>query len=79
MLATVRRGPARHRHHVGEHTPREWLAQTVGVDGAALQAARRRKERRYPELVRRFGRARLLVLAVEVCGRWLKVTDEEAR
>ena len=40
----------------------------------ALQAARRRKERRYPELARRFGRAKLVVLAVEVGGRWSKET-----
>ena len=45
------------------------LPRLVGVDGAALQAARRRKERRYPELARRFARALLVVLAVEVCGR----------
>ena len=44
------------------------------MDGAALQAARRRKERRYAELARRFGRARLVVLAVEVCGRWSQET-----
>ena len=51
------------------------LPRRAGVDGAALQAARRRKERRYPELARRFGRARLVVLAVEVCGRWSKETQ----
>ena len=40
-----------------------------------FQTARRRKERRYPELARRFGWARLVVLAVEVCGRWSKETQ----
>ena len=35
-------------------------------DGAALVVARRRKERTYPELVGRRGRARLVVLAGEV-------------
>ena len=45
-------------------------------DGAAnrtawfLEAARRRKERRYPELVGPRSRARLVVLAVKVGGRW---------
>ena len=39
------------------------------VAGAALAVARRRKERAYPELVRAH-RCRLVVLAVEVGGRW---------
>ena len=39
-------------------------------DGVALEAARRRKERTYPELTARGGRARLIVLGVEVGGRW---------
>ena len=40
------------------------------VDGAALQAARRRKETTYLELGGQFGRARLVVLGCEVAGRW---------
>ena len=40
------------------------------IDGVVLEAARRRKERRYPELVGPRSRARLVVLAVEVGGRW---------
>ena len=40
------------------------------VDGAVLVAARRRKERTYPELVRPGRRARLVVLAGDVAGRW---------
>ena len=44
-------------------------------DGAALEAARRRKEARYPELAGQHGRARLVVLASEVGGRW----SEECR
>ena len=40
------------------------------TDGVVLQRARRRKERRYPELVGRGSRARLVVLAIEVGGRW---------
>ena len=40
------------------------------TDGVALTAARRRKEATFPELVGRRGRARLVVLAVEVGGRW---------
>ena len=38
-------------------------------DGAALQAAARRKRRRYPELARG-DRARLVLLGCEVGGRW---------
>ena len=47
----------------------------VHVDGVALAALRQRKERRYPELVGRRGRARLVVLAVEVRGRWSQETQ----
>ena len=43
-------------------------------DGVALEAARRRKERTYPELTARGGRARLVVLGVEVGGRWSSET-----
>ena len=39
-------------------------------DGAALDDARRHKERTYPELSGDGGRARLVVLAAEVGGRW---------
>ena len=39
-------------------------------DGAALEDARRRKEATYPELSGEGGRARLVVLAAEVGGRW---------
>ena len=45
------------------------LPGTANSDGAALTAARRRKERTYSELVGR-GRARLVVAAGEVGGRW---------
>ena len=44
--------------------------QCADVDGAALQQARRRKERTYPELSGAHGRAKLVVLAAEVGGRW---------
>ena len=50
-------------------------ARCAEVDGAALEAARRRKERRYPELVGEDGRARSVVLACEVGGRF----SEECR
>ena len=39
-------------------------------NGAALDEARRRKERTYPELSGDGGRARLVVLVAEVGGRW---------
>ena len=45
------------------------------IDGVALAAARRNKARTYPELSGGDGRARLVVLAAEVGGRW----SEEAR
>lgn len=40
------------------------------IDGAACTAARRRKEATYPELSGRGGRTRLVVVALEVGGRW---------
>ena len=43
-------------------------------DGAVLAEARRRKERTYPELSGEGGRARLVVLAAEVGGRWSEET-----
>ena len=39
-------------------------------NGAALDVARRRKETTYPELLGEGGRARLVVLAAEMGGRW---------
>ena len=39
-------------------------------DGVALAEARTRKERTYPEFGREGGRARLVVFAAEVGGRW---------
>ena len=44
-------------------------------DGAALAMARRRKERTYTELIGRFGRAKLVVFACEVGGRWSDETQ----
>ena len=43
-------------------------------DGVAFSAARQRKERAYPELVGPHRRARLVVLAGEVGGRWSEET-----
>ena len=45
------------------------------TDGVALVAARRRKEATYPELVERRGRARLVVLAMDVGGKWSPETQ----
>ena len=53
-------------------TARRQCATTSGV---ALDQARRRKERTYPELAQPHGRARLVVLGCEVGGRW----SEESR
>ena len=47
--------------------PRRGAAHT---DGVTLVAVRRRKERTYPEFVGPRSRARLVVLAGEVMGRW---------
>ena len=48
-------------------TAREGAANRNGV---AIRSAHRRKERTYPELVGAGGRARLVILAGEVGGRW---------
>ena len=48
-------------------TPHRGAAE---ADGVVLSRARHRKEQRYPELVGPGSRARLVVLAVEVGGRW---------
>ena len=50
-------------------------AGAAGRDGVTLTAARRRKERRNPELVGRRARAPLVVMAVEVGGRWSSETQ----
>ena len=44
--------------------------RAAAEDGAACKAARRTKDRTYPELSGRHGRARLVVIALEVGGRW---------
>ena len=44
-------------------------------DGVVVSMAERRKERRHPELVGRRARSRLVVLAVEVGGRWSLATQ----
>ena len=44
--------------------------QCAERDGAALDQARRTKERTFPELTGEHGRARLAVLACETGGRW---------
>ena len=45
-------------------------------DGVALEKARQKKETTYPELSRDDGRARLVVFAVEVGGRWSKESQQ---
>ena len=55
----------------GEAKPR-----TVNECGASLKVARRRKERRYPELLGDRGRAQLVVLAGEVGGRFSAKTAQ---
>ena len=50
------------------HSDGTAIRRAAAHDGAALEAARRRKERVYPELSGGGGRARLVVLAAEVGG-----------
>ena len=57
MVSTVR----------ADGAPRRQCAER---DGAALDQARRSKERTYPELTGEHGRARFVVLACETGGRW---------
>ena len=61
------RGTVGGGHHRGV-TPAWRNAATTSA--VALQAARRPKETTYPELSGEGGRARLVVLAAEVGGRW---------
>ena len=49
---------------------------TGNTNGKALEMARRRKERTYPELASEGGRARLVVLGAEVGGRWSTETAQ---
>ena len=51
------------------------LRKSDKMDGVALQLARRRTEARYPELSGSHGRARLVVIAGEVGGRWSRETQ----
>ena len=57
---------------------RDGMARPRAADhgGAVLEVARRRKETTYPELSGEGGRARLVVLAVEVGGRWNSETAQ---
>ena len=57
----------------GDSMPRRGANQHAGV---ALREARARKERTYPELAREGGRARQVVLAGEVGGRWSSETQD---
>ena len=50
------------------------VGRAAQQDGVVLQSARRRKERTYPELLGRRARSKLVVLAVEVGGRWSEET-----
>ena len=51
------------------------LFRAAHNEGVAISMAERRKERRYPELVGRRARSRLVVLAVEVGGKWSPTTQ----
>ena len=64
-------------HHLSDSTSSGWDSppRCADISGAALTAARRRKEATYPELHGRNGRTRLVVLSAEVGGKW---SDESA-
>ena len=57
----------------GDGRPRKGAADR---DGVALLASRKRKERRYPEFLGARCKAHLVVLAVEVGGRFPRVTSD---
>ena len=64
--------PVSSRYHLGIAPHQVRWAQVTGrktLAGAALQDARRTKERTYPELIRN-RRCRLVVWGIEVGGRW---------
>ena len=63
--------------HCAETVQHEEELQTTAVQ--ALQEARRRKERTYPELAGDAGRARLVVLAAEAGSRWSEETAQFLR
>ena len=75
--SVVRRSPIGHRYHINfVGAGRRQTSPAVCSRGrAALSEARRRKQCTYPELSGTQGRARLVVLAAEVGGRW----SDEAR
>ena len=60
---------------------RDGVAQrgTATTNGKSLARARRRKELTYPELTGEHGRARLVVMGVEVGCRWSAETSERDR
>ena len=58
--------------HYCDGTP---LKKADTMNGIAIQHARKRKEDRYPELCGLEGRARLVVIAGEVGGRWSRETQ----
>ena len=62
-------GPVGHRHQYCAH-PMPTARREMPMWMVQPSAARRREERTYPELIGRPGRARLVVLVVECCGRW---------
>ena len=65
--------PLCHGAQIAVDTTLAMAPRTVVVlreNGASLRQARRRKERVHPELSGAHGRARLVVLASEVGGRW---------
>ena len=57
------------------HSDGTAIRQAAAHDGAALEAARRGKERVYPELSGDEGEQRLVVFAAEMGERWSNETD----
>ena len=68
-----------HRHHPRVPTARRRFSTRKSCRPQRFSFARRRKERTYPELTGEAGRARLVVLAAEVGGRWSEETAQFLR
>ena len=64
---------------VADGLPLFHIAQCAERDGAALDQARRTKERTYLELTGEQGRARLVVLACKTGGRWSEEAQSSLR
>ena len=70
MVCLCSRGPVGHRHHDCEHTPCQRRSAKCPCGWGSPVRSSTTQGKDLPELIGRPGRARLVVLGVEVCGRW---------